>query len=137
MPFPGNDRILCRSSRAQTSLPQLVSKAAFYKRTSQKPPIAPKVNSDSPQRTPVSPTRPRHAMIRAKYSHFCRMNFTVKKTNYGPCNDCNLLPTDAGGITSPDIRLIVHKRKSLTLANPPTAAYSTCLSGKDGEISRY
>ena len=93
----------------------MVSKAALHKRTSQNPAIGPKVNFDSPQRTPVSPTRLQDAIIRAKYSHFCLLKFSVKKMNYDHCTDCNLLPTDAGGITSPDIRLIVHKRKFLTL----------------------
>ena len=64
--FPGIERILCRSSNDHTMLSHLVSKAALHNSTSQNPPIGPKVNSDSPQRTPVSPTRLQDAIIRAK-----------------------------------------------------------------------
>jgi hypothetical protein len=47
------ERILCRNDQTRHSY--LVPRAALRKMTPQNVPIGPKVNSDSPQRTPILP----------------------------------------------------------------------------------
>ena len=93
----------------------LVPRAALRKMTSQNYPMGSKMNSDDPQRTLVCPSRSQDAWYRVNNSHFSYTKNTVKKMNYGHWTGCNLLQTDADGIISPDILLIVHKAKGKSI----------------------
>ena len=89
----------------------LVSQSSSPKMTTRNNPVGFKMNSDSPQRTPVGPLRSHDAWIRVSCSHFFHTKNTVKKVNYGHRTSYNLLTTVTDSIISPDISCIVHKAK--------------------------
>ena len=106
------EAVLCNSAQcSQIRHSYLVPRAALRKMTSQNYPMGSKMNSDGPQRTPVCPPMSQDACVRVNNSQFFHTKNTVKKMNYGHKTGCNLLPTDADGIISPDILCMVHKTK--------------------------
>ncbi len=94
----------------------------------------------APRERQFAPPMSQDACVRVNNSHFYHTKNTVKKIKYGHWSGCNLLPTDADGIISPDILCMVHTTKDMSIYSNqflPQLHIIRFQKGTGSAISRY